>query len=180
MLTLIISAPKGWYDDGDYNKYIVNSGISTYTLLAAYEHYPDYFSGFDFDIPEQGGNFPDILDEAKWNLDWMLAMQDPDDGGVYHKLTGLNFSGQIMPDNYTFQRYVVKKSTGAALDFAAVMAIGSRVFETYDNAYSTELKAMMITVAGKLGYTQAPNFFKQMKTPTPGHSQISRPASRKI
>ena len=128
----IISSPKGWYDAGDYNKYIVNSGISTYTLLAAYEHYENYYSLKNIDIPETGGNLPDILDEVKWNLDWMLTMQEVSDGGVYHKLTGLNFSGIVMPENYSLNRYVVKKSTSAALNFAAVMAIASRVFADYE------------------------------------------------
>lgn len=58
----------------------------------------------------------------------MLDMQDPNDGGVYHKLTGLNFSGTVMPADYDLQRYVVAKSTAAALDFAAVMATASRIF----------------------------------------------------
>ena len=128
-----ISAPKGWYDAGDYNKYVVNSGISTYTLLAAYEHYSNYFNITDFSIPEQGGNIPDILDETIWNLDWLLAMQDPNDGGVYHKLTALSFSGNVMPANYNFDRYVVQKSTSAALNFAAVTAVASRIFSDYEN-----------------------------------------------
>lgn len=138
----IISAPKGWYDAGDYNKYVVNSGISTYTLLAAYEHYPLYFQNLDFNIPEQSNGIPDILDEATWNLDWMLDMQDPNDGGVYHKLTGLNFSGNVMPDQYTFDRYVVQKTTSAALNLAAVAAVAARLFadfETEKHGYSTAL-----------------------------------------
>lgn len=135
----IISAPKGWYDAGDYNKYIVNSGISTYTLLAAFEHYQSYYLQKAIDFPEAGGNLPDLLDEVKWNLDWMLAMQEPSDGGVYHKLTGLNFSGRIMPHQYTATRYVIRKSTAAALNFAAVLAVASRVYQQYDVSYSTTL-----------------------------------------
>ena len=66
---------------------------------------------------------PDILDEALWNLDWLLTMQDPADGGVYHKLTNLRFDGIVMPHAAsTTPRYVVAKSTAAALDFAATMA----------------------------------------------------------
>lgn len=128
----VISSPKGWYDAGDYNKYIVNSGISTYTLLAAYEHYENYYQSKNIDIPETGGNIPDILDEVKWNLDWMLTMQEASDGGVYHKLTGLNFSGIVMPENYNLDRYVVQKSTSATLNFAAVMATASRIFLDYE------------------------------------------------
>lgn len=127
-----ISSPKGWYDAGDYGKYIVNSGISTYTVLAMYEHFPSYFADLDFDIPESGDNVPDVLDEAKWNLDWMLTMQDPNDGGVYHKLTTKNFQGIIMPHEGTAERFVVMKSTAATLDFAAVMAQASRVYASYE------------------------------------------------
>jgi endoglucanase len=124
----VISAPKGWYDAGDYNKYIVNSGISTYTLMAAYEHFTSFYQNRDVNIPESGNAVPDILEEIKWNLDWMMAMQDPNDGGVYHKLTTLNFSGTQMPHLSTAQRYVVQKGTSAALNFAAVMASASRIY----------------------------------------------------
>jgi endoglucanase len=128
----VIAAPKGWYDAGDYNKYVVNSGISTYTLLALYEAYPEYVKRLKTHIPESGNNLPDLLDEALWNIEWLLAMQDPIDGGVYHKLTTKNFAGFVMPHEATGQRYVVKKSTAAALNFAAVMAQASRVFSEYE------------------------------------------------
>lgn len=131
----IISAPKGWYDAGDYNKYIVNSGITTYTLLAAYEHFPEYYADRELNIPESGNEVPDLLDEVMWNLDWMLAMQDPNDGGVYHKLTAKRFEGRIMPHEAASQRYVVQKGTSAALNFAAVMAVASRVYRDYDEQF---------------------------------------------
>ncbi|MFT7723505.1 MAG: glycoside hydrolase family 9 protein [Roseateles sp.] len=128
----VIAAPKGWYDAGDYNKYIVNSGITVYTLLAAYEHFPAFFQAQHLDIPESGNALPDLLDEVLWNLEWMLAMQDPADGGVYHKLTNKGFDGAVMPADATGERYVVQKSTAAALDFAAVMAQASRVFAAFE------------------------------------------------
>lgn len=123
----IISTPKGWYDAGDYNKYIVNSGISVFTLLSAYENYPDYYDELELNIPESGDNVPDILDEVLWNLEWMATMQD-EDGGVYNKTTHANFQGAVMPDKATAARYVVAKGTAATLDFAAVMAMASRVY----------------------------------------------------
>jgi non-processive endocellulase len=140
----VISAPKGWYDAGDYNKYIVNSGISTYTLLAAYEHFPEFYNNRDWNIPESGNDLPDLLDEIVWNLDWMEAMQDPNDGGVYHKLTTLNFEGAVMPENATSQRYVVSKGTAAALNFAAVMATASRVFADIDAPKSASYQAAAV------------------------------------
>jgi endoglucanase len=136
-----ISSPKGWYDAGDYNKYIVNSGISTYTLLAAYEDFPAYFQQQHLNIPESGNGRPDLLNEAWWNLEWMLTMQDPADGGVYHKLTNQRFDGMVMPDQAREPRYVVQKSTAAALDFAAVMATASRVYAPFDQKLSARMLA---------------------------------------
>lgn len=127
----ILNLPKGWYDAGDYNKYIVNSGISTATLLSLYEEYSDYFDQLHLDIPESTDQIPDILNEIQWNLDWMMGMQDPADGGVYHKLTSATFEGMVQPQNALKQRYVVQKSTAASLDFAAVMAQAYRVFKPF-------------------------------------------------
>lgn len=126
----LISASKGWYDAGDFNKYVVNSGISTYTLLSAYQYYPDFFDSLNTNIPESENELPDILDEVLWNMEWLFAMQDPNDGGVYHKLTTANFAGAVMPDEANATRYVVQKSTAASLNFAAVMAQGYRVFKS--------------------------------------------------
>ncbi len=125
-----ISTPKGWYDAGDYNKYIVNSGISTYTLLAAYESYPEYYETLDLNIPESGNELPDVLDEALWNIEWMATMQD-EDGGVYNKTTHANFQGAVMPHEVTATRYVVAKGTAATLDFAGVMAMAARVYKAF-------------------------------------------------
>ena len=142
----VISAPGGWYDAGDYNKYVVNSGITMHTLLAAWEDFPDAFRGRDIGIPESGDAVPDLLDEAWWNLRWMLAMQDPEDGGVYHKLTNLRFDGEVMPEDARKRRYVVQKSTAAALDFAAVMAQAARVYGGFE-AHFPGLPARMRTAA---------------------------------
>jgi endoglucanase len=129
-----ISSPKGWYDAGDYNKYVVNAGISTYTLLACYEHFPTYYDTLNLNIPESGNTIPDVLDEALWEIRWLFTMQDPYDGAVYHKLTNANFDGDnVMPADATTPRYVVQKSTAAALDFASVMAQSARIFANFPN-----------------------------------------------
>lgn len=142
----VISAPKGWYDAGDYNKYVVNSGITVYTLLAAYEQFPAYFAAHKEGIPDSGGGVPDILREVDWNLEWLLAMQDPGDGGVYHKLTNLDFGGMQMPDQAHAPRYVVQKSTAATLDFAAVMAQASRIYAPFHAQYPG-LSARMLSAS---------------------------------
>ncbi len=127
-----ISSPRGWYDAGDYNKYIVNSGITMGTLLSVYEDFPVYFKNLKTNIPESQNAVPDLLDEVLWNLRWMLTMQDPADGGVYHKLTNPRFDAMIMPDACKNPRYVVQKNTIATLDFVAVMAQASRVFKAFE------------------------------------------------
>ena len=136
-----ISSPKGWYDAGDYGKYIVNSGISVFTILQIYEHFEKEVKKLSLNIPESKSKTPDILEEVRWNLDWMLTMQDSD-GGVYHKLTTARFCGHIMPDADNMKRYVVMKTTPAALDFAANMAQAARIYKSFDAKFSANaLKA---------------------------------------
>jgi endoglucanase len=134
----ILSSPKGWYDAGDYNKYIVNSGITMGTLMAFYEDFKIHAKNLDLNIPESKNHIPDLLDEILWNLQWMATMQDPQDGGVYHKLTTAKFEGMVLPHMATNQRYVVAKGTAATLDFAAVMAQASRVYKDYYPELSME------------------------------------------
>lgn len=97
--------------------------------------FPTYASNLVLTIPESGNTVPDLLDEVRWNLDWMLAMQT-ENGGVYSKLTPLLFDGFIMPNKSTARRYVFMKTTPAALDFAAVMAMSSRLYRKYDAPFA--------------------------------------------
>ena len=131
----VISSPKGWYDAGDYNKYIVNSAYSIGLMQAVYRLFPGYFAKQNVNIPESGNATPDLLDEMYYNLSWMLTMQDPDDGGVYHKLTTPTFEAFIQPTACKQQRYVVQKSVTAALDFAAAMAQASMLFKPFAKDY---------------------------------------------
>lgn len=131
----VISSPYGWYDAGDYNKYVVNSAFSIGLMFAAYEQQRNYFANLSTDIPESPNQTPDLLDEIMFNLRWLITMQDPYDGGVYHKLTTPNFEAFIMPTDCQQTRYVVAKSVTATLDFAAVMADAARLFESYQADY---------------------------------------------
>ncbi|MEO6732014.1 MAG: glycoside hydrolase family 9 protein [Ferruginibacter sp.] len=131
----VISSPGGWYDAGDYNKYIVNSGITMGTMLSAYEDFPQYFNGLKTNIPESSNDVPDILDEIIYNLRWMITMQDPYDGGVYNKCTNAAFDGMVMPGVTKAPRYVVQKGTAATLDFAAVLAQSSRLLQRFHRQF---------------------------------------------
>ena len=117
----VISSPKGWYDAGDYNKYIVNSGYSLGLMAEAFLMFPASRDAYDnyWDYAEATTEICEpAFDELFYNEEWMWTMQDPEDGGVYHKLTTPNFEGFVTPTECHQQRYVVQKSVTAALDFA--------------------------------------------------------------
>jgi endoglucanase len=131
----------GWHDAGDYGRYVVNSGFATGTLLSAWEIFGDRIKKISLNIPESGNGTPDILNEARWNLEWMLKMQD-DDGGVWHKQTSESFPGFIPPEQDTEPSKVIGtgsapyKSTCATADLAAVGAIAARVYKPYDAKFA--------------------------------------------
>ena len=134
----IIKSQRGWYDAGDYGKYIVNSGITVFTLLELYEHFPAFVDTLHWNIPREFPKMPELLEEIRWNLDWMLSMQDKD-GGVYHKLTSLKFGSSTMPEIDGAKRYAIEKSLTATLDFAAVMAQASRVYAKFDKEFADRM-----------------------------------------
>ena len=132
-----ISSPGGWYDAGDYGKYVINAGISVATMLSFYENFNTFFADGTINIPESGNGKNDLLDEVKFELDWLKTMQD-NDGGVFFKLTTLNFSGMVMPAADKAARYAIGKTTASALDFAAMMAMAGRIYKDYDAGYAAD------------------------------------------
>jgi endoglucanase len=128
----------GWHDAGDYGKYVVNAGVSVGTMLMACEYFPANFAQDDLGIPESGNGVPDILDEVRFELDWLLKMQRSD-GGVYAKLTRTSFEAFIMPQNDVgtgATRYIYQVSSAATGDFAATMARAARVYRPFDSSFA--------------------------------------------
>ena len=122
----VISSPKGWYDAGDYNKYIVNSGYSLGLMAEAFLMFPEQYDWENRAEPYEYFKktqeiYKPIFEELSYNEEWMWTMQDPEDGGVYHKLTTPNFEGFLTPAECQQKRYVVQKSVTAALDFAGAL-----------------------------------------------------------
>jgi endoglucanase len=144
------AAKGGWHDAGDYGRYVVNSGITTGTLLWTWEMYGATLKNVRLNLPESGNGAPDILNEIRWNLEWMLAMQ-ADDGGVWHKQTSEKFCGFVMPEKDQLISYVIgtgatpAQGSCATGDFAAVMAIAARVYRPFDAAFA----ARSLTAAEK-------------------------------
>ncbi|HTZ59780.1 MAG TPA: glycoside hydrolase family 9 protein [Acidobacteriaceae bacterium] len=145
----------GWHDAGDYGRYVVNSAIATGTLLWAWDLYPTALHSLSLRIPESGGKLPDYLAEVRWNLEWMLSLQDLD-GGVWHKQTSEQFCGFVMPQNDRLTSYVIGtgkapyKSTCATAGLAAVMAIAARCYGEYDATF-----AALCLAAAKRGWSWA-------------------------
>jgi endoglucanase len=133
-------ATGGWHDAGDYGKYVVNAGITVGTMLMAYEYFPSKFAYDDIGIPESGNGVPDILDEVRFELEWLLKMQRAD-GGVYFKITPAQFEGFVMPQNANATRYIYQVSSTATGDFVAMMARAARVYQTYDTAFASRCLA---------------------------------------
>ncbi|MDM7856118.1 glycoside hydrolase family 9 protein [Cellulomonas alba] len=161
----------GWYDAGDHGKYVVNGGIAVAQLLSEYERSQqaptsDHALGDGtLAVPETGNAVPDILDEAKWELDFLLSMQVPVgtgmtyegqdlDGMVHHKIHDVGWTGlPLDPAADPQARALARPSTAATLNLAAVAAQGARVFAQYEDAfpgYSEKLLA-----ASELAYASA-------------------------
>lgn len=125
----------GWHDAGDYNKYVVNAGVTVGCMLRAWEDFGPAIRKVNLNLPERGGPLPEFLAEIKWELDWLLTMQAPD-GSVYHKVTTRSFGGFIMPEHETTPRYFTPWSSAATADFVAMLAAGGRILREFDPAYA--------------------------------------------
>ena len=121
----------GWHDAGDYGRYIDPAAKTVADLLMAYNSNPDVF-GDDCGIPESGNGIPDILDEVRYELEWMLKMQDPKSGGVYHKVTCANFPGNVMPEEETEELILSPISKTATFSFAATCGMAYRYYKDID------------------------------------------------
>ena len=127
----------GWHDAGDYGRYVVSGAKTVADLLAAYEDYG--VKADNMGIPESGNGTPDLLDEARFELDWMLKMQDEETGGVYHKVTGMKFPDMaVVPEKETEQMIIAPVSTTATGDFAAVMAKAAVIYKDIDPAFAAK------------------------------------------
>jgi endoglucanase len=141
----------GWYDAGDHGKYVVNGGIAVYQLMSEYERSltaatakAGALDDGTLRVPEGKNGVPDILDEARWELEWMLKMQVPAGkdlaGMAFHKVQDAKWTGlPMLPADDPEQRELHRPSTAATLNLAAVAAQGARLFEPYDPAFSAQL-----------------------------------------
>ncbi|MDE6024687.1 MAG: glycoside hydrolase family 9 protein [Lachnospiraceae bacterium] len=154
------SVTGGWHDAGDYGRYVVPGAKTVQDLILAYEDYNN--TDDNIGIPESGNGVPDLLDEARYELDWMLKMQDEKTGGVYHKVTGLVFPETVLAVEETEQMVLAPISYAATADFAAVMAKASIVYKDFDPDFAT---SCLDAAVKAYGYIEANPDMKIYKNP---------------
>jgi len=157
----------GWYDAGDHGKYVVNGGIAVWTLLNAYERARalgslSRFQDGSLNLPEQGNRVPDLLDEARFELDFLLRMQVPeghaDAGLVHHKIHDIEWTALgIRPDQAekSVKRQLRPVSTAATLNLAAVAAQAARLYRPFDAEFAA--RALKAAERAYLAARKAPN-----------------------
>ncbi len=143
-----LNVTGGWYDAGDQGKYVINGGISTWQILNEYERAtlartgePGRLGDGTLAIPESGNKVPDILDEARWELNFMLSMQvpagKPQAGMVFDKVHDDTWTGlPLLPDQDPKLRQLHPPTTTATLNLAATAAQAARVYCRYDPAFA--------------------------------------------
>lgn len=123
---LIRDLHGGWFDAGDFNKYTLWGARVVVDLLLAYDYYPHVFLD-DYNIPESGNGIPDLLDEVKWEMDWLLRMQE-DSGAVLGKVAVSGHQSASPASATTTRRYYGPVSTEATAACAGAFALGSKLF----------------------------------------------------
>ncbi|MEZ0495043.1 glycoside hydrolase family 9 protein [Sphingomonas sp. IW22] len=165
----------GWYDAGDHGKYVVNAGISAWTLQNLYEagFARSLFADGQARLPEAGNGHDDLLDEARWEVEWMLRMQVPagtmlalpvgepaadgrltlermDAGGMaFHKLGDRRWTALPMrPADDPEDRMIYPPSTAATLNLAAVAAQAARLWRSADPAFADRCRQAALAAWG--------------------------------
>lgn len=143
-----LDVSKGWYDAGDHGKYVVNAGISVWTLMNMFERGLYWGRGKrivdgELNIPESKNGVPDLLDEIRWELEFMLSMQVPQGlaktGMVHHKVHDVSWTGlPLSPSEDPQTRALVPPSTAATLNLAAAAAQAARIWKDIDPAFSAQ------------------------------------------
>lgn len=143
-----LNVEGGWYDAGDQGKYVVNGGIAVYQLMNEFERtkyartaQPGKLGDGTLAIPESGNRVPDILDEARWEMNFLLSMQVPQGrklaGMAHHKVQDQGWTDlPTLPSKDKKKRVLYPPSTAATLNLAATAAQAARVFAPYDPAFA--------------------------------------------
>jgi endoglucanase len=125
----------GWFDAGNFDMYIPSTAVAAQSLLLAYEWAPERFRDKQLNIPESGNGTPDILDETRWGLVWILSLQQPD-GAFRHGEAVIEWSPEGPADEDKTVRWISGVSTSATAKAVAVLAQAARLYEKFDAAFA--------------------------------------------
>ena len=124
----------GWHDAGDYGRYTETGAKAVDDLLMAYLANPDLWTD-TCSIPESLNDIPDILDEARYELEWMLKMQS-EDGSVYNTVIPENISEIVVPEEDDQELILLFRETTSTADFAGTMALANIAYRDYDPSFA--------------------------------------------
>jgi len=162
----------GWHDAGDYGRYSTAASVALAHILYAYRFFPDAFDK-SLNIPESGNGMPDILNECLYELKWLLQMQN-EEGGVYHKQCTLRHADFVMPCDDTDQMILYPVSSMAVGDFAAIMALASRIYEPYEPDFAKEaLDAAFRSYEWLQAHPEFIGFYNPKETNTGEYDDVS-------
>jgi endoglucanase len=130
----------GWFDAGNFDMYIPSTAVAAETLLLAYEWSPDRFADKQLNIPESGNGIPDLLDETKWGLVWILSLQEPG-GGFRARESVIDTSPEGPADEDKTVRWVSGVSSAATAKAISVLAMASRSYEKWDKPFAARCAA---------------------------------------
>ncbi len=131
------NSTKGWHDAGDYNKYVVNAGVTVGVMLQAWEDFGPSFRAVALHLPDARAPTPEYLTEIKWELEWLLTMQAAD-GSVYHKVSTQTFGGFILPEAEDTPRYFSPWGSAATAQFVAMTAKAARDFRPFEPVFAEQ------------------------------------------
>ncbi|MFE2444875.1 glycoside hydrolase family 9 protein [Streptomyces sp. NPDC059426] len=136
----------GWYDAGDQGKYVVNGGLAVWQLVNSFERakragHAAALGDSMLRVPERGNGIPDVLDESRWELEFLMRMQIPEGkpraGMAFHKVHDAAWTGlPTRPEQDAEPRELHAPSTAATLNLAAAAAQCARVYAPYDAAFA--------------------------------------------
>ncbi|MCL2208669.1 MAG: glycoside hydrolase family 9 protein [Treponema sp.] len=141
--SVVIDVTGGWHDAGDYGRYVVPAAVTVSHMLYAYELFPKAFED-QLNIPESGNGVPDILNECRYEIEWMMKMQRREDGALYHKAATRFFAPFVMPEDDREDLLLFRVTHTSTAAFAASLAQAYRVYKPFDKMFSDRMLAASV------------------------------------
>ena len=155
----------GWHDAGNYDMYVPSTGPTAQALLFAYEWSPDAFDDRSDNIPESGNGIPDVLDEAKWGIVWVLSVQEP--SGVFRLREAVTGTSPELPaDQDDTVRWISGPSSAATAKAVALLAQAARIYKPFDAKFAARCEE-----AAKKGWAWLEKNPKRVKAENKGGTE---------